>query len=38
MVADEKRSKGGGAKYEFNRGKIFLMGVRGKAKIVFCRD
>ncbi len=35
MVEHEVRSKGGGGKYELNEGKIFLMGVRGKAMVVF---
>ena len=35
MVEHEARSKGGAGKYQFHEGKIFLMGVRGKAKVVF---
>ena len=38
MVEYEVRLKGGGVKYEFNERKISLMGVRGKAKIVFRRQ
>jgi len=38
MMEYEVRLKGGGVKYGFNEGKIVLMGVGGKAKIVFRRN